>query len=210
MKGEHKPGYRAPRTGEKRKTRQSLRIDKLPEETRADIQKRRAAGETWDEISDATGLPRTTLQRWYDLRVEQVNAEVMAQAARAREFAAGFKEFKNLPEATANALASQAFDVMEKQGKEGFEKSLANLGLVISRLITAQANSERVKLMREKVTLDRQKFEQAKSSAEKATNEAAAKIGKGRTLTIDDINRLRERTFGLPPIEPGASSGSPA
>src|SRR5712691_10458429 len=101
-RGEHRPGYRPPRTGEKRKLRKVLRIDKLSETVRAEIQKRRAQGETWDEIAEAIKLPASTLKRWYDIRVEQVQAEVHRQAEMSRAFAAGFKEFKDLPEATVN------------------------------------------------------------------------------------------------------------
>jgi hypothetical protein len=34
----------------------------------------------------------------------------------------------------------------------------------------------------------------------RATLEAAQKLGKGKGVTLEDINRIRERTFGLPPI----------
>lgn len=69
--------YRHPRTGEKRKQQQPLRIDRTSQDVKDLIVQARAAGETWANISDiasaASGirLPRTTLQRWYDLRVEQ-------------------------------------------------------------------------------------------------------------------------------------------
>lgn len=70
-------GYRQPRTGEPRKHRHPLRIDRLPEAVKEVIIAARAAGETWKRIAEmasaAAGisLPRTTIQRWYDLRIEQ-------------------------------------------------------------------------------------------------------------------------------------------
>ena len=77
MKGEHKPGYRRPRTGEKRSVRQPLRIDGLSQEVRDEILKARAAGKTWEETAELASktagesLAMSVVHRWYDLRVEQ-------------------------------------------------------------------------------------------------------------------------------------------
>lgn len=43
-------------------------------------------------------------------------------------------------------------------------------------------------------------LEEQQRKAEEAVEQASEKIGKGESLTIDDINRIRERTFGLPPV----------
>jgi hypothetical protein len=211
MKGEHKPGYARPRTGEKRVTRQPLRIDKFPQVVRDEILGARAAGKTWEETAECAShvahesLAVSVVHRWYDLRVEQVKREVMAQAERAREIAAAFagKGFKDLPEAAVNALSSQVFTLMESKGGAALESSLINLALVISKLITAQAKQKQVELAEVK-------FRELKLNAEKATNDAAKKLGKGKQITLEDINRLRERTFGLPPVERGAASGPAA
>ena len=218
MAAKHKPEYGWPRTGQKRRTRQPFLIDTLPEEVRGEIQRRRAAGQTWPEISAASEkfagrvLSISVLQRWYDVRVEQVQREVLAQAERARTLAAAFtgKSFKDLPEATMNALAAQVFQVMESKGGADFEESLGSLGLVLAKMIAAQSASKRAEIEGQKIELARKKFEELKSKADKVTNEAAAKIGKGRKLTIEDINRLRERTFGLPPVQRIAAAGHPA
>src|SRR4051812_2058830 len=99
-----------PLTGEKRETRQPLNIDRLPVETREEIQTLRAKGKTWEEIEEMSAkfvkweelppdvavlfdrrrLPKTTLHRWYDLRVEQVHQETMVRAESARRFAEAF------------------------------------------------------------------------------------------------------------------------
>jgi hypothetical protein len=69
--------YRHPRVGEKRQSRKPLRIDKLPAEVKAVIIESRATGMTWQETAEAASvkagqrLSHTTVQRWYDLRVEQ-------------------------------------------------------------------------------------------------------------------------------------------
>src|SRR5882757_422080 len=115
MRGEHKKGYKRPKTGEQRETRQPLRIDKLSEEVREEILNARAAGKTWEETAECASkkagesLAASVVHRWYDLRVEQVQREVLAQSERARALASAFagKEFKDLPEAAMNALSSE-------------------------------------------------------------------------------------------------------
>jgi hypothetical protein len=73
--------YRKPLTGEKRKSRMPLRIDKLSAEVKRTIIDARAAGETWKETaamaSAASGLhlAPSVVQRWYDLRIEQPASE---------------------------------------------------------------------------------------------------------------------------------------
>lgn len=117
MKGQHKPGYKKPRTGDKRSTRQPFKIDSLPLEVRDEIQKLRANGQTWQEISEATGLSASTLRDWYDVRIEQVQAEVLAQAEHSRTLAASFagKGFEKLPESVQAALSSAIFAMAESQ-----------------------------------------------------------------------------------------------
>jgi hypothetical protein len=208
MNGKHKKGYRWPRIGEKRRSRQPFLIDSMSEAVRLEIQKRRAAGDTWQEVSEASKqfagrvLPISMLHRWYAVRVEQVNREVMEIDRQSRKFAALFKDFKDLPEATINALASQAFNVMNRRGADGFEAALSNLGVVLAKMMSAKAAADRVRLERERLDLEHKRFEELKKRADKATIEAAVRLGKSgdRSLTIDEINRLRERTFGLPPI----------
>ena len=76
-KGEHRLGYKRPGTGEKRKVRQPLLINKLSIKTRERIKELRAEGKTWQEISDLSPkfspqrLALSTLHRWFDLAVEQ-------------------------------------------------------------------------------------------------------------------------------------------
>jgi hypothetical protein len=72
-----KKSYRKPRAGEARKCRKPLRIDRLPQTIKELIIAARAAGESWQAIevmaSAAAGVrvPRTSANRWYDLRVIQ-------------------------------------------------------------------------------------------------------------------------------------------
>jgi hypothetical protein len=84
---------RRPRTGEPRKVRQPLSIDKLPTEWRNRIIAFRDKWVTWEKLEKETTtwewdklsseqralfpknrIPHTTLHRWYDIRIEQIRA----------------------------------------------------------------------------------------------------------------------------------------
>jgi len=111
---------RRPRTGERRRTQQPLKIDRLIEampELRQTLQKlKNSDGLTWQEIEERSALPKaqggfiewdelptsvlelfpdmrlphSNLHRWYDLRVQQVVSETLARSAQAREIAEAF------------------------------------------------------------------------------------------------------------------------
>lgn len=73
--------YRHPRTGEKRRSIKPLWIDRLPEAVRDEIAAARHDGQTWKEFAEAASaiacrtVPTSTLQRWYDLRIDQPRRE---------------------------------------------------------------------------------------------------------------------------------------
>jgi hypothetical protein len=83
-KTKHRPGYRAPRVGEPRRHRMPLLIDKLAPEIKSLIVESRASGMTWLKTAEAASakagqrLSHTTVQRWYDLRIEQPAREAGA------------------------------------------------------------------------------------------------------------------------------------
>ncbi|MBZ5531822.1 MAG: hypothetical protein LAO20_10350 [Acidobacteriia bacterium] len=85
--GKHRPGYRPPRMGEKRRTRQPLWIDRLGQNVRDAIVEERALGKTWLQVSQAVSplagrrLACSTLARWFDLRIEQPQREAQGSAA---------------------------------------------------------------------------------------------------------------------------------
>jgi len=158
--GKHREGYRRPRTGESRNTRQPLAIDKLSPEARDAIQKFRAEGKTWEEISELSPefagktLAVSTLHRWYDLRVEQVQKEVLGRAQAAREFAASFKDlaFDKLPETTRNALASQVFVLFEEIGNDArARKELGNLLFLLLQQRKLDIAADRVEVEKKKL-----------------------------------------------------------
>jgi hypothetical protein len=90
-KPKHRPGYRAPRVGEPRRHRMPLRLDKCSPEVKAVIVESRASGMTWLKTAEAASakagqrLSPTTVQRWYDLRIEQPQSEVSSIVPLLRE-----------------------------------------------------------------------------------------------------------------------------
>lgn len=221
-----------PKTGEARRWRQPLKIDRLPSDVHEQIQKLKAAGHTWAEIEEMSPafvswdkldkevvklfpghrLPHTNLHRWYDLRVQQVREETLRRAESSRQVAAAFagRSFKELPDAVRNLLGDMVFTFTEKSGAEPEEKlfkAATELGWLLQRFRANDIREKKVAIDKRKIELAERELELKKKAVEKVTDEAAAKIGKGKDVTLDDINKIRERTFGLPPI---ASQRGPA
>jgi hypothetical protein len=68
--------------------------------------------------------------------------------------------------------------------------------------MSAKAAEDRIKLEKERLELERKRFDELKLKADRVTLEAAAKSNnRGRNLTIEEINRIRMRVFGLPPLK---------
>lgn len=149
-------------------------------------------------------LPKSSLHRWFDLRIDQVRRQVLSESAQAREFAAAFvsKDLEGGNAAVVNAMRDQVFSLMQSAGDGDKSKFLAGLNLLsltISRL-------QRVELLGRRVEVDERKVTQLEQDAElkrkrflKEMDEAETKITRGEALTAEDINRIRERVFGLGP-----------
>jgi hypothetical protein len=226
-----------PRTGEKRKKQQPLKIDRMPVEVRDAIQfLKNVAGKTWQEIEELSSLPfnkkwrtegggfvdwdslptsvlelfpdmklpHSNLHLWYDLRVRQVVAEVQIRSAQARELAASFAKsvVKGGDEAVLNAARDQLMSLLaENVGPDA--RILATKGLIA---LAQKMQTRRLNDLRErKVATDERKMklleereQRARDHVDQATQQAAKK-GTGQ-FSLEDINLLRERTFGLPPL----------
>jgi len=68
------------------------------------------------------------------------------------------------------------------------------------------AKEETNRIRRRQLDLLERKLERAENALEETTNEAAKKLGEGKALTLDDINRIRQRALGLPPKRAGAGT----
>ncbi|HLJ87746.1 MAG TPA: hypothetical protein VKZ53_13050 [Candidatus Angelobacter sp.] len=211
-----------PHTGEKRKTQQPLKIDRLPVELRDRIQAERVAGRTWDEIEQLSPdfkewgkvaaevlalfpdkrLPQVSLHRWYDLRVSQVKAEVLARAQAAREFANAFavRGFENLPDAVRNALGDQIFALMQSSNakdQQKFRSELLKLGLLLVEqrkldiMERAQATNERKQSTSEKALEMRIAQMQEKAQALKK------EVDEKKNLSPEELKRKIDEIYGL-------------
>jgi hypothetical protein len=207
-------------------------MDKVPQLLLDRVMQERAAGRTWMEIEELSPkfeewgkvqegnkdeyllafrlfpggrIPHTTLQRWYDLRVEQVKREVLADQVRAREIAGLFagKSMKDLPETVRTAISDQLFGMMQNADEKSRHKVVAGmlaLGELMAQQRKLEIQEQKVQAETKRVDLLERDFEMRKRKFDSETDKAARKLGKGQPITTDDINRIRERTFGLPPI----------
>ncbi len=188
-----------PGTGDRRKTNQPVKIDRLsPKVHEAIVQLRNQYGKTWQEIEDLSAepignktggfvdwmnlptavlelfpnmrLPHTNLQRWYDLRVAQVQKDVMHTSAKAREITQAFAKAGIVAddEAVINASRDTLMGILSEDGSVGgranVAKSLIKLGDLMQK-----AKTNRIR--ERKVTVDegtlQMKLDEIKRRAEK-------------------------------------------
>jgi hypothetical protein len=166
----------------------------------------------WDELPRAAvkafpkrRLPHSNLHRWYDLQVEQKQEEALMRAEQARVIAQAFAEagIDKMDDAVMNALRDLVFGMMLQQSDEGRSLTVKNLLAMAKLMNGAKSNAikERsVAIQERKLELMRKAIELDRKQLERETEGAAKKLNKGRVVTIEDINHLRERVFGLPPV----------
>jgi hypothetical protein len=172
----------------------------------------RAGFVDWEKLDPAVRklfpgrrLPHTNLHRWYDLRVTQVTAETLARAEQARTIAAAFVKsvVTKDDEAVLHAARDQIFSVLAEdaspKGRMAAAGALLGLAEMMQRARENAIKERKVAMderklaqMEKDAELKRKKFEREMDAAEK-------KITKGQALTADDINRIRERVFGIGP-----------
>lgn len=152
-------------------------------------------------------LPHSNLHRWYDLRVAQVTAETMARAAQAREIAAAFAKsiVADDDAAVLNAARDQIMSVLAEdaspKGRMLAAGALIELAEMMQRARENAIKERKVKIDERKIEVIEAREKLARRKLEAETERAAKKVAKGE-FSIDDINLIRERTFGLPPLKP--------
>ncbi len=169
----------------------------------------------WDELPPAVlkafpklRLPHSNLHRWYDLQVEQKQKEALVQAEQARVIAQAFAEagIDQMDDAVMNALRDLVFGMMLQVSDDGRSLIVKNLLAMAKLMNRDKANSikERsVTIEERKLALMKKAIELKRKRQEQETEGTAKKLNKGRVVTIEDINRIRERVFGLPPVAEG-------
>lgn len=142
-------------------------------------------------------LPKSTLHRWWDLRIEQVRHQVLVESESARKWAEEFasKNLEGSNAAVINALRDQVFTLMRGVGpgdRDQFVKALQNLTLAMTRM-------QRVELQQKRVEADLAKLE-----AERA--KLAAEAGDPREIYLlavqDVMKKLRTREQVRSVIDP--------
>lgn len=133
-------------------------------------------------------LPKSSLHRWFDIRISQARKQVLEQAAKTREFVAAFagKDVAGANSAVVNALRDMVFGLVETAGtgdKAKFMDGLKDLTLAMTRM-------QRVELQAKRVEADL-----ARLDAERA--KLAAEAGEPREIYLlaaqDLLKKLRSR-----------------
>ncbi len=201
-----------------------------PEVHEAILTLRNQQGKTWEEIEalsaapkDKSGfvdwenlpikvlelfpemrLPHSSLHRWYDLRVSQVRRDVEQRSVIARQLAESFAKsvVTGGNEAVTNAARDQLMSLLAEdltpKGRTNAAKGLIALAEILQSARANDIKERRVAVDVRRIKLLEDREKQARERIDQATQQAAKK-GTGQ-FSIDDINLLRERTFGLPPI----------
>lgn len=230
------------KTGETRKTKQPLKIDRLPTEViDAILFLRNTRGKPWLEIEAQSAekyskswklkggfvnwakmpadvlalfplkkLPHSNLQRWWDLRVSQVQANVERMALQAREISAVFAnavksdDKDSVIAATKDILLGILAEDGSVGGRAAVAEGLTELASVMERGVTNKLRERVVAIAERKVQAleKREKAAQAKLEAE--SQQLKKKATKG-AITAEDVDRLYERVFGQRP-KPKADS----
>jgi hypothetical protein len=194
------------KTGQTRKVRQPLNIDRLPLLLQDRIRAERVDGRRWLDIeADSPSwkewesvdpgvqalfpgrrLPHSNLQRWYDLRIEQRLREVEHDAVKVRSIADSFaaRTFDDLTGSAKNALAEQVFMLInsaDAKDAKGFRGELSNFLFLLTKL--------------QKAELDKAKLEVEQARLQAQRDKSAALDPRGMYLEIaqDLLKKLRTR-----------------
>lgn len=154
-------------------------------------------------------LPHTSLHRWYDLRFAQVRRDVEERSAIARELASSFAK-SVVPggnEAVTNAARDQLMALLAEditpKGRVNATKGLIALAEILQAARANDIKERKVAVDARRIKILEDRERQARERMDLETQRAAKK-GTGQ-FSLKDINLLRERTFGLPPLKAAAN-----
>ena len=88
-------------------------------------------------------------------------------------------------------------------GRSLIVKNLLAMAKVMNGAKANAIKERSVTIEERKVVLMNKAMELKRKQLEQETEGTAKKLNKGRVVTIEDINRIRERAFGLPPVTEG-------
>lgn len=178
--GKHRPGYKRPKLGERRRQRKPLAIDRLPPETREHIQALRATGHSWMDIAAETGLSLYKLRNWYDQRIEQALAEVEQRRRVTDDLVEkwGAGPLKRLDKASLNRLSAEIFE-------GGLSPELYLRAL--DSMLKATGRNRQLDLEEGRQSLERDKFEAMKSKGQKLAAEVETAARKGTEVDLKQL-----------------------
>lgn len=205
-----------PKTGEARKVRQPLGIDRLPLAIQDRIRAARVSGRTWVEIERQSPkweewekadeeqrqifpdrrLPHSNLHRWYDLRVEQVmrEQEERSQAAHAAAEKVAGRGFTNLTASVKHALGETIFELMNANAADSADiaEALTNLGHLLVKIDRNELKREEVAQEKQKIELLGRKLDLMKGSV-KGLKEAIEK----KEVTPEQLQEKLDQIYGI-------------
>lgn len=225
-------GKARPKTGEPRETNQPLKIDRLPPGVHeAILQLRNREGKTWQEIEELsaqpygektggfvnwmhlptpvlelfpdTRIPKSNLHRWYDIRVGQVQKQVLESAEHARVLAEAFAQanVEGDREAVCNAARDQILTVLSEDGSSSGKMRAAKALLSLAEVMqTARANDikeRKVAADERKIVVLERREKLAIQKLEAETERLAKKARTGQPITEDELKSVRMKAFGF-------------
>ena len=149
-------------------------------------------------------LPHSSLHRWFDLRVSQVRRDVEQRSIIARQLAESFAKsvVSGGNDGVVNAARDQLMSLLSEditpKGRMNAAKGLIALAEILQAARANDIKERKVDVDSRKIKLLEERERRTREALDQATQQAAKK-GTGQ-FSIDDINLLRERTFGLPPL----------
>ena len=166
------------------------------------------------ELFPGRYIPHSNLHRFYDLRIAQVKKSVLDRSEQARIVAQAFASsvIEGGDAAVVNAARDTIMTVLaEDNSASGRAKAARALVGLAEVMQTARAND----IKERKVAVEERRIAQLEKDAElrrqrmqEETQSAAKKLTKGE-LTLDDLNKLRRNTFGLPPLTASGEEVTP-
>jgi hypothetical protein len=149
-------------------------------------------------------IPKSNLQRWYDVNVQQKREDVLRRSAQARELAEAFADgdVPGSDDAVQNALRDTIMGMLQENtsslGRDRTAELLLRLAEVQQKSRTNKLRERVVGVAERKIAQLEKDANQRRAKMEAESAKLAKKASKGE-VTPADIDRLRERVFGLPP-----------
>jgi hypothetical protein len=199
-----------PKTGEPRRAKQPLLIDRLPSYVHDVIVKKRSEGVTypqieeqsrefvnWDELAPmlvakfpGQKLPKSNIHRWYDLRVAQVVKETLIEAEQARQVATAFASaaVSGSDEAVINAARDLIFGMLREKDKGTHAKTTKALLSLADIMQRARAND----IKQRKVELEGQRVELVRAKLLGLKNDV-----KKKQLSPEELQKKLDDIYGI-------------